>query len=218
MIKNARKMIFSVGHSDHTIGRFIELLSTHRISAIADVRSMPYSRFHPQFNRDQLQAALLARGIRYVFLGDELGARRSEPQCYVKGKARYELIARTQKFQEGLNRLREGMDSHLIALMCAEKDPITCHRAILVTRHLRSFDTSICHIHSDGGTEAQAALEERLLKLTRVDVQDLFTGRCDAIERAYAIQGERIAYTARSTGHAAEEVKVEYQDIHNRIY
>src|SRR4051812_41051246 len=98
MTSNGCNTIFSVGHSDHNIQRFIDLLLHNGISAVADVRSMPYSRFNPQFNREQLKAALKAVRIRYVFLGDELGARRSEPECYVEGKARYELIARTPRF------------------------------------------------------------------------------------------------------------------------
>jgi uncharacterized protein (DUF488 family) len=194
MTPNGGNTIFTVGHSDHSIQRFSDLLVRNSISAIADVRSMPYSRFTPQFNREQLKAALRTACIRYVFLGDELGARRSEPECYVEGKARYELIARTPRFHEGLQRLQEGSQSYRVALLCAEKDPITCHRAILVCRHLRPLGMSIAHIMDDGRTETNAEMEERLLKVTGLDQDELFGGKADAIERAYDIQGDRIAY------------------------
>ena len=218
MIKSDYTSVFTIGHSDHPMGRFIELLVSHGITAVADVRSIPYSRFNPQFNREPVQTALNAAAIRYVFLGDVLGARRSEIECYVKGKARYELIARTPGFKEGLQRLREGMEHHRIALMCAEKDPLTCHRAILICRHLRSADTSISHILNDGHAESNDELEARLLKLTKVDPGGLFGDRADAIERAYDIQGNKIAYTESTAEQSQENVEFEHQDIHNRIH
>jgi uncharacterized protein (DUF488 family) len=193
MTDHGYNAIFTVGHSNHDIQRFIELLVGESISAVADVRSVPYSKFTPQFNREVLQAALGAVHIRHVFLGNELGARRSEPECYVDGKARYELIARSPLFQEGLSRLREEMRRDRVALMCAEKDPVTCHRAILVCRHLRPLGVAISHILDDGRVETHAQMEERLLKITGVEGEDLFSGRSEAIELAYDIQGERMS-------------------------
>jgi uncharacterized protein (DUF488 family) len=212
------EVIFTVGHSNHEMGVFIELLARHGVSAIADVRSMPYSKFTPQFNRDGLMTALRAAHIGYVFMGEELGARRVEAECYVGGKALYGLIGRAARFREGLSRVREGMREHRIALMCAEKDPLTCHRAILICRHLREFGLAISHILEDGGIETHKEMEERLLKLTGVDGEDLFTGRSEAIERAYDIQGDRIAYTSGGSGPRGEEAEVGHEDIYNRVH
>src|ERR1700742_2928764 len=125
----ATSMIFTVGHSNPPIERFIGLLQPHGITALADVRSTPYSRFNPQFNKEKLQSALAAAGIRYVFLGEELGARTKDPSCYDEdGKVSYTKLARTDLFRKGIERLLTGMQQHRIAIMCAERDPLECHR------------------------------------------------------------------------------------------
>jgi uncharacterized protein (DUF488 family) len=191
---NNQTTIFTIGHSDLDMSRFLSLLNTHSISAIADVRSTPYSRFNPQFNREELQSTLKATDISYVFLGDELGARRSEPECYVNCKAHYGLIAKTSAFQHGLERLKRGALNYRIALLCAEKDPITCHRAILVGRCLRVFGVAISHILYSGQLETNESMERRLLKVIRMEGGDLFSTEAEAIEQAYDIQGDRIAY------------------------
>src|ERR1039458_1876101 len=100
--------LFTIGHSTHSWEKFLELLRQHHIEAVADVRSSPYSQYNPQFNRDSLQHALRDQDIAYVFLGEELGARRSEPECYVNGRVDYSLIAQTPSFIRGLDRLPPG--------------------------------------------------------------------------------------------------------------
>ena len=130
------KCIYTIGHSTHTIKKFIELLQRYGITAVADVRSKPYSQMNPQFNRETLKIELGLSGISYVFLGKELGARTKNKSCYCNGRVQYELLAQTEEFQTGLQRLQEGTRSYQIALMCAEKDPLHCHRTILVSRHL----------------------------------------------------------------------------------
>jgi uncharacterized protein (DUF488 family) len=196
--------ILTIGHSNHTIERFLELLRKHGVSAVADVRSSPYSQYNPQFNREQLQAALKPARIGYVYLGDELGARRSEPECYLDGKARYDLICKTPRFQEGLKRVQKGAMQHRLALTCAEKDPITCHRAILVCRHLRPFGIPISHILDSGELETTAAMEQRLLMEAGCGEGNLFvTDPAAEIEYAYDLQGDRIAYTEHAV--AAQE-------------
>ena len=200
MSGSTSSQIFTIGHSDHSIERFIELLRAHKISCVADVRSSPFSRFHTQFNKDELHAALKAARIAYVPLGDELGARRSEAECYVDGKARYELIAKTAMFQKGLQRLHQGAIEHRIALMCAERDPITCHRAILVCRHLKALGIATSHILPTGELESNNRMEQRLLDATSDDSAALFVADPVAvIEHAYDVQGERIAYNQRTS-------------------
>ncbi len=192
--------LLTIGHSDHEIEKFIELLRSHGVTAVADVRSSPYSRFHGQFNREPLMQSLRGAGVDYVFLGAELGARRSERECYVDGQAKYERVARLPAFRAGLDRLRRGLETHTIALMCAEKDPITCHRMVLVCRHLRSEPIEIAHILADGQIETTDDAETRLLEATNLAGGSLFEERSALVERAYGIQGEKIAYTESEVG------------------
>ncbi len=171
----------------------------HAVTAVADVRSHPHSRFNPQFDRQALRTALSQHAIHYVFLGEQLGARRKETQCYVNGKVGYELIAKTPSFAEGLARLRLGIKSHRIALMCAEKDPLTCHRTVLICRHLLEDPIEILHILEDGSLETMTRAEERLLEITGLPQEDLFRCRNELIREAYKIQAERIAYVESET-------------------
>jgi len=186
--------LFTIGHSDHSSEKLIELLRRHGISVLADVRSAPYSKWNAQFNKDAISAELKQHGIRYVFLGAELGDRRQERDCYVGPKAKYELIARLPLFRQGLERLQRGAAQHRIALMCAEKDPITCHRAILICRHMRKMELPIQHILETGDLESHEELESRLLALAGLPEQDLFQTREELVEQAYDWQGDRIAF------------------------
>lgn len=186
--------LITVGHSNHPLDAFLALLRTHAVALVADVRSSPYSRYLPHFNREPLASALAAAGLDYLFLGRELGARREESECYEAGKARYALIARSPLFHQGLDRVRAEAARRRVALLCAERDPLTCHRMILVCRHLREDFPSIEHIREDGRLESHADAETRLLTLCGLPDHDLFHSRADFLERAYDRQGERIAY------------------------
>jgi uncharacterized protein (DUF488 family) len=192
--------LFTIGHSTHPLELFLSFLTSHHITTVADVRSSPYSRFNPQFNRENLAKSLEAVGVRYVFVGLELGARRSEPECYVGGKARYDLIAQSPLFLQGLDRVRRGIESFRVALLCAEKDPLTCHRAILVARHLRKDAGPIMHIADDGRLETQDEAEFRLLELCGLATDNLFQTREELVEQAYDMQGDRIAYVSLPEG------------------
>lgn len=189
--------IYTIGHSNHSVDTFISLLRKYDISAVADVRSHPYSRHLPHFNRRELGHCLRTIGVRYVFLGRELGARPDDPACYVKGKALYDKIANTLSFQEGLQRLRTGMLDWKIALLCAEKEPVTCHRTILVCRHLREPHVAIEHILGDGNLESHALLEQRLIELHGLQQGNLLDtlSTVDPLEEAYDRQAYAIAYT-----------------------
>src|SRR5580693_951112 len=135
-----RKTLFTIGHSTHSLEHFVNLLTKHVVQAVADVRSVPYSRRNSQFNRKPLMQHLQASGIAYVFLGKELGARSNNPACYVDRKVQYNYLAEEPEFREGIGRLEKGIDAFRVALMCAERDPLTCHRTLLVCRKLRSRD------------------------------------------------------------------------------
>jgi uncharacterized protein (DUF488 family) len=190
-------IVYTIGHSTHPIEAFIELLIKHKITALCDVRSNPYSRYNPQFNREALQKSLQQHRIAYVYLGKELGPRREEIECYEGNRISYEKIALTQSFQDGLNRLRKGVKTHRIAMMCAEKDPIACHRMILICRNLREGALEIWHILEDGSLENNQASEKRLLAHLKLASVDLFRTENDLIQDAYRAQGVKIAQTVK---------------------
>jgi uncharacterized protein (DUF488 family) len=188
--------IYTVGHSTKTFDELVSLLRLHEITAIADVRSQPYSRLNPQFNKESFRAALKECGLSYVFLGDELGARSPDPNCYIDGKVRYELLAQTTAFKTGLERLQTGASKFRVAMMCAEKEPLICHRTILVSRHLYDRGFNIRHILGTGDIEDHESSIIRLLKLLRLPDADMFRTRADIVAQAYTMQAERIAYGA----------------------
>ena len=170
-------VVLTIGHSNHPQETFLGLLERHRVTALADVRSTPFSRFNPHFNRKSLGGALAARGIEYLYLGRELGGRPDEPACYEEGRIRYDRVARQERFREGLERVESGVVEHRMALMCAEKEPLDCHRTLLVGQALHERGMEVAHIHADGGLEPHADAMDRLLAGTGLDPKDdLFHG------------------------------------------
>jgi uncharacterized protein (DUF488 family) len=203
--------VFTIGHSTHAGDYFIGLLAKHGISALADVRSSPFSRFNPQFNREVLSRELRRQNIRYVFVGEELGARSKDPHCYLDGKVQYDRIAQTELFKKGIARVLEGAERFRIALMCAEKDPLTCHRAILVSRALVEMSVDVEHILPDGSIEAHSQLVERMLRQWNLQGDDMFDSEQARLREAYRLQGDLIAYvedsSAEREGHAVSQVR-----------
>lgn len=198
---DARNALFTIGHSTHEWRAFLRLLVENDVTAVADVRSQPMSRL-PQFNSAELARALKTAGIDYVLMGRELGARRSETECYEGGQAIYEKIAQLPAFRLGLERLLEGLERHRIALMCAEKEPLDCHRTILVCRHLRDRAVTIRHILADGQTEDHATTEKRLVELVD-EARNLFDQDLtdeEILNRAYEKRGRQIAFTVNPEG------------------
>jgi uncharacterized protein (DUF488 family) len=201
--------ILTIGHSTHSLDRFVALLKQHAVTAVADVRSAPYSRYNPQFNKAALERGLKAEGIRYVFLGRELGARSDDPACYEKGRVQYARLARTAAFRQGLQRLRRGATEHRIACLCAEKEPLECHRTLLVARALEEEEgIDVVHIHGDGRLETQAAAMDRLLDLTGLPRDDLFRSRAELIAEALTRQEQQVAYVdANLAAEATEDAR-----------
>jgi uncharacterized protein (DUF488 family) len=195
-------MIFTIGHSNHPIERFIALLTQHRLEVLADVRSTPASRFNPQFNRKALEASLAANAIRYEFLGAELGARTEDPACHENGRVSYRCLAKTEAFRRGFERVLVLSQRCRVALMCAEYEPLDCHRTILVGRELTRAGVSFVHILRDGALETGEEADARLVDRMGLSTQDLFA-TSDAgiareiIDQAYELQSARIAYVAR---------------------
>jgi uncharacterized protein (DUF488 family) len=152
-------VIWTVGHSTQPAEELVGLLLGQRIEVLADVRSQPYSRRNPQFRRESLRASLEEAGLQYVFLGAELGGRPPEPEFYdAQGHARYDLVAGTERFRAGLERLLTGAASYRVAIMCSEEDPARCHRRLLVTRALVERRADVRHIRGDGQVMTEAEL------------------------------------------------------------
>ena len=190
--------LYTIGYSGFTLNEFIDVLTKHGINAIADVRSVPYSKFKPEYNSDKLKTKLKNSSIEYVFLGDLCGGRIDAQECYNNGKADYGVIAKHPTFQEGIERIKKGLEKYRIALLCAEKDPIFCHRLILICRHLRTDGIKIFHIIDSKSILTQSECEERLLKLFKLDQPELFRDVNDQITEAYNRQAEKIAYVAET--------------------
>ena len=143
--------ILSVGHSTHPIELFLRLLRRNEVEVVADVRSSPYSRFNPQFNRENLRRALGAADLEYGFLGKELGGRPDGDEFYdARGHVLYGRVAETDRFRHGLDRLIERAERSRVAIMCSEEDPAGCHRFLLVTGALHLEGVPVRHIRCRG--------------------------------------------------------------------
>ena len=189
-------VVLTVGHSTHPLEAFVALLQRHAVTALADVRSTPYSRFNPHFNRKSLDRDMNARGIAYLFLGRALGGRPEDRSCYENGQVRYDHVARTALFREGIDRVVRGAADNRIALMCAEKEPLDCHRTILVGRSLVERGIAVAHILADGGLEPHDDTMDRLLDSMKLPRRDLLQSRPELIEQALALRERRIAHVA----------------------
>ena len=197
------QVIYTIGHSNGSTERIIGLLQQHAITAVADVRSQPYSRFNPQFNREALASSLKHAGMEYVFLGQELGARSEDPECYRNGRAQYSLIAGTPVFQRGIARLLGGAERFNVSMLCAEKEPLVCHRGILISRHLHEQGMIVRHILEDGSLENHEASLARLLEMHSLENEHLFHTREERIAIAYEKQSQDIQYAARQESQTA---------------
>lgn len=152
-------MILSIGHSNHELARFIALLHQHDVAAVADVRTAPYSKYSPQFNKDDLRHALRAARIDYVFLGAELGGRPADGEFYdADGHVLYDRLAESDAFRAGLTQLEREGASRRVAMMCSEENPAVCHRFLLVSRVLEGRGVSVSHIRGDGSVQNHATV------------------------------------------------------------
>jgi len=202
----ARHPVFTIGYSTHSLDAFVALLRQHGVTALADVRSAPYSRFNPQFNKEALKSSLKAHGIKYVFLGRELGARSDDRSCYENGRVQYARLAQTDLFLSGIERVVRGADDYRVALMCAEKEPLECHRTLLVARALAERGVVVEHILGDGRLESHEATMERLIDVVGLPHQDLFRSRDELIAEALVLQEGRVAYVdKKQPNNAARE-------------
>jgi uncharacterized protein (DUF488 family) len=153
---SAGSRVFTVGHSNHTVEHFLSLLRSQGVQVVVDTRSQPYSKYATQFDHDALKLALQEAGIRYLYLGRELGGRPEGDEFYDdEGHVLYDRVAATCLFQEGLSRLERGIREYNVAMLCAEENPAECHRRLLVGRVLLDRGIRVEHIRGDGRIESE---------------------------------------------------------------
>lgn len=197
-------VVLTIGHSNHSWEAFEALLRGAGVTAIADVRTSPWSKHTPQFSKTALSERLRQAGIAYVWLGDALGGRPGKPSLFRDGVANYERMAQESAFREGLDRVCSGAQSHRIALMCAEKHPLDCHRCLLVGRALAESGVQVGHILADGRIEPQAVTETQLLTAAGLDQDDIFESRAERLARAYRRRGQKVAFAEDNDSVTAE--------------
>lgn len=186
--------VLTIGHSTHSASTFLSLLQRHGVTTVADVRSTPLSRFTPQFNLGALRSSLRDVDIKYVFLGEELGARTKDIACYVDGRVQYDRLARTSAFTRGIGRLLKGTRTERIAIMCAEQEPLDCHRTVLIAQVLTERGITIHHVHGDGGIESHTMALRRLMAKFGLNEDDLLYTPTQRLQEALSRQEYRIAY------------------------
>jgi uncharacterized protein (DUF488 family) len=156
MSAEQQRVIYSIGHSNKSFESFFDLLKEHEIEVVADVRSAPYTRFAVHFNKEPLKIALESAGLKYVFLGQQIGGKPKDPELYDEdGYVRYDVIAATETFQFGIERLLTGVEKYRVALMCGEENPSGCHRRHLIAPALKAHGIDVLHIRSDGTLQTE---------------------------------------------------------------
>jgi uncharacterized protein (DUF488 family) len=184
--------LLTIGHSNLSAERFMALLTGAGVTAVADVRSVPFSRWCPWFSGKALAERLAGERIAYIALGDALGGRPRDPILYRDGVADYEAMAARPEFAAGLARVMDAATRQRVCLLCAEREPLGCHRCLLVGRALCERGLMLGHIRPDGSIEPHAATEERLLALAGSDA-DLFRDRADRLADAYRCRAHAVA-------------------------
>jgi uncharacterized protein (DUF488 family) len=193
--------LFTIGHSNHEVGDFLFALTNHGIETLCDVRSRPASFRFPQFNREPLEALLASAALRYEFFGEALGGRPADPRAYYSdGRVDYAARRKSPEFAAGIDRLLELSRAANIALMCAEEDPLQCHRFLMICPALLQRGVVPKHIRRGGILESQRDAEDRLLELhnrTAFATGSLFVSERDsAIEEALQLQSKEFAFRA----------------------
>jgi|ERR1700739_3992339 uncharacterized protein (DUF488 family) len=190
---DAMRTILTIGHSTHSYEEFLHLLRGAGVTAVADVRSAPFSRHQPQFNKTELKQELKSDKIEYAFLGDELGGRPKDKTLFCEGVADYEKMALTREFTKGLDRISEGSSKFRIALMCSEHNPLDCHRCLLVGRALKRRGLTVRNILFNGLQKSQEEIESELVEMLKQNRADLFPD--DQISSAYRDRSLRVAFS-----------------------
>ena len=195
--------LYTIGHSQHNIEYFIKMLRKYDINYILDVRSTPYSKYAEQYNRENIEKYISCNGMKYSFMGKFFGARPRKKELYcADGYLDFERVRKTETFIKGFNNVMLGLQrGYSIVLMCTEKDPFDCHRAIMVARAFDLAGIEVKHILADGTLQHQSLLNQRLLNkyFPERDQIDFFsylnkTDIIDYVSKAYQLRNKEIGY------------------------
>lgn len=198
--------LFSIGHSNIPAERFLGLLHDAGVNAVADVRSAPFSRFFPWFSQKPLAARLAETSVTYTFMGDTMGGRPRDERLYCDGVADYEAMAAQADFRGGLQRLIDTAAQARVCLLCAEREPLDCHRCLLVARRLAERGLATGHILHDGTIEPHATTEQRLLALDGGGCDLFAAGQASRLAAAYRRRARAVAFRQKvPASHRAAE-------------
>ena len=196
--RQATDRIYSIGYGTRTQEGFINTLKMSGIDTVVDVRSIPRSKYVPHFNEDAIFDALEAEGIDYLSAGEKLGGRFSDLSLYENGRVSWDKVARDESFQEAISSLEDLCeDGHIVAIVCSESNPLSCHRFGLISRTLDSEGMDVRHILGNGEVVSHEEMETRLVeKYTRENkISCVCTGMYkDQLEEAYRVMNEEHGY------------------------
>jgi uncharacterized protein (DUF488 family) len=202
----ADQKVFTIGHSNHKIEDFINLLQKFDINCLIDVRSAPYSRIAPQYNKPVLSPTLKRHNIIYMHFEKEFGARQTKPSLLDEdGHVDFDKVRASDEFEQGVQRLKHGLElDYNIALMCSEADPFDCHRFSMISYQLVKEGLQVKHILPDGNLVENTDLEDQLLKkydkkLPQTTLFETVT-RETQIEIAYRLRGKDVAFSVLKAG------------------
>lgn len=168
-------MLFSIGHSNHPLEKFLALLKSQDIEVLADVRSQPHSRYSPHFNADRLNASLAEVNVSYLSLGQKLGGRPADKKLYdAAGHVMYDRVAATDLFRTGIEQLEQTAAQHRVAMMCSEEDPTRCHRFHLITPAILAHGVEVLHLRGDGRLQTDEELRAAQQSSSKNRQQQLF--------------------------------------------
>lgn len=196
--------IYTIGHSNYTMERLIDMLEYYNINCVVDIRGTPYSKYNIQFDKEAIRYTLTNAGFVYIYMGKELSAKRIRKNSYNnEGYSNFEEVIKEEEFKRGVERLKNGCEKgYKIILLGAMQDPIRCHRSILVGRELVKNDFDVKHILDDYSIVTQDDIEEMLLNKyfsnrNQITIEDL-TGNSlnneEMINEGYKLANREIGY------------------------
>lgn len=194
------KTLYTIGHSNNTTEKFLSLLRENGIDCVVDVRSTPYSEFHSQFNKPNIQNLFTQNKIKYIHMPEEFGARIENPKLYTNGYVDFSKVRKGEAFKKGVSRVQDGIDKgYTIALLCCERQPIDCHRNILVAKAFYDLGYEILNIVDSNIVITQKEVEQMLLDLyfknrNQLSLLEETKPETELINEAYQLRSKAIAY------------------------
>lgn len=159
--------IFTIGYGSRETDDFIAILNEYGIDTLVDVRSQPYSRYAPDFCKERLSLILSHSGIEYQFMGNSLGGRPDDSQCYTYSPQRKKKLLDAKKcesrdfYQRGISQLKRAASTgRRIVIMCSELEPHDCHRGYVLGKTLDDDETAVVHIGRYGEPLSQSQIRE----------------------------------------------------------